>query len=299
MPNRDIKESCRTSETLAKLTHGAERFCWRLTTYADDWGRFPASAPVLRAHCFALMLDTVSEADVAGWLGELQRCDMVRIYADSDGKMYGEFITWRKHQRVRAKFSKYPAPTPAGICRQMTTDVPVVTEETVVTGDPVVAEGTEKTETPALTTSAPALAGAGRRISPEREHAPSTPQGGDAEPLAWLDLLNREAGREFKAVEANLRPIRARIREQYRFEDAELVVGVKVREWRGTDQEQYLRPVTIFGPKFDGYLQHARNGHALVASQSQGPVGATRRTANNAKAWESFRQTQAVGASGQ
>jgi hypothetical protein len=41
-------QACRTSETLAKLTHGAERFCWRLTTYADDWGRFPVSAAVPR-----------------------------------------------------------------------------------------------------------------------------------------------------------------------------------------------------------------------------------------------------------
>jgi hypothetical protein len=43
------KASCRTSGTLAKLTHGTERFCWRLTTYADDCGRFPSSPAVPRA----------------------------------------------------------------------------------------------------------------------------------------------------------------------------------------------------------------------------------------------------------
>jgi hypothetical protein len=43
------KASCRTSETLAKLTYGTERFCWRLTTYADDCGRFPSSPAVPRA----------------------------------------------------------------------------------------------------------------------------------------------------------------------------------------------------------------------------------------------------------
>jgi hypothetical protein len=164
VPNRDIRESCRTSETLAKLTHGCERLFWRLTTYADDWGRFLASAAVLRAHCFALLLTTISELDVEGWIAELQHHNLIRLYTAEDGKLYGEFVTWRKHQRVRAKFSKYPAPTPAGIRRQMTTHVPVVTEDPVVPEVPVVTGEPERTETPALTTSAPAGAGAGRRV---------------------------------------------------------------------------------------------------------------------------------------
>jgi uncharacterized phage protein (TIGR02220 family) len=86
--------------------------------------------------------------------------------------------------------------------------------------------------------------------------------GGAAAPAGtWLDLLNREAQTRFKNTVSNLRPIQGRIREGHTIEEAERVVASKLRDWRGTDYAKYLRPVTIFGPKFDSYLQAARNGH--------------------------------------
>ena len=129
MPTRDIKESCRTSRTLAKISPHAERLFWRLTTYADDFGRMPADADVVRAACFAVMLDTVREGQVVQWLDELAAVDLIRFYQGEDGKRYAFFPTWSKHQRTRAKHSKYPVPTDASTCRQMSADVAVVTEE--------------------------------------------------------------------------------------------------------------------------------------------------------------------------
>jgi len=119
MPTRDIKESCRTSETLAKISPHSERLFWRLLTYADDYGRFPARADVLRAQCFSVMLDAVRQKDVESWLSELFDSGLIYIYQGDDGKRYGEFVTWRKHQRVRAKYSKYPARTSADTCQRM------------------------------------------------------------------------------------------------------------------------------------------------------------------------------------
>ena len=68
MPNRIIRESCRSSETLALLSHGAERMFWRLTTVADDSGRFQAAPKILLADCFKVMADRVRPAHVAAWL---------------------------------------------------------------------------------------------------------------------------------------------------------------------------------------------------------------------------------------
>ena len=73
--------------------------------------------------------------------------------------------------------------------------------------------------------------------------------------------MNEEAGASFKTTEANLRHPRQRIREGFTVEQAEAVVKAKVREWRGTQFAKFLRPATVYGPKFDGYLQAARNGH--------------------------------------
>jgi uncharacterized phage protein (TIGR02220 family) len=77
----------------------------------------------------------------------------------------------------------------------------------------------------------------------------------------WLLLLNHATGSAFRPVDANLRPIRARVREGYTTADAEIVVEAKVAEWTGTEFAKYLRPSTVFGPKFDPYLQAARNGN--------------------------------------
>jgi uncharacterized phage protein (TIGR02220 family) len=97
---------------------------------------------------------------------------------------------------------------------------------------------------------------------PQQVLPPLPPEGADGRP--WLDLLNRETGAEFKPSDGNLRPIRARIREGHTLDEAEAVVKTKAREWIGTDYAKFLRPLTLFGSKFDGYLQATRsNGHGI------------------------------------
>ena len=46
------------------------------------------------------------------------------------------------------------------------------------------------------------------------------------------------------------------------------VVAYKTAEWRGTEHDGYLRPSTVFGPKFDAYLQAAQ--HACDADPGRG-----------------------------
>ena len=134
MPNRDIKESCRTSKTLALLSHGAERLFWRLTTCADDYGRMEADAVIIRSACFPRMLAKVSLANVKTWLKELHSAELIQFYQgpglQGDRKDLLFFCTWDKHQRRRAVNSKYPSPTSDNICRPMTAHA---LEDTVTT----------------------------------------------------------------------------------------------------------------------------------------------------------------------
>lgn len=99
-------------------------------------------------------------------------------------------------------------------------------------------------------------------VEPPEKHPSQEPPEARAHALAWLQLLNEEADCSFRQTDANLRPIRARLHEGFTVEDAKAVVVAKVREWRGTDRAQYLRPATVFGPKFDGYLQATRGTSA-------------------------------------
>ena len=109
MPNRTLKDSICTSETIAALDWPAEVFWYRLIVQCDDFGRFDARPAILRARCYPLALDRVSVDDVDGWLQQLADAGLIVLYS-ADGKPYLQVATWDKHQQKRAKFSKYPAP---------------------------------------------------------------------------------------------------------------------------------------------------------------------------------------------
>lgn len=69
-----------------------------------------------------------------------------------------------------------------------------------------------------------------------------------------IDLLNRKTGKSFRYSESNLKHIRARFSEGAKMEDFETVIDRKYKQWHGTDMAKFLRPETLFGSKFDSYL---------------------------------------------
>lgn len=48
--------------------------------------------------------------------------------------------------------------------------------------------------------------------------------------------------------------INARLSEGYAVEDFRIVIQKKYAEWNGTDMQKFLRPETLFGTKFESYL---------------------------------------------
>ena len=70
-----------------------------------------------------------------------------------------------------------------------------------------------------------------------------------------IAFLNEKAGTKYKPTSGKTQAlIRARINEGFTLEDFQTVIGKKCAEWMGTDMEKYLRPETLFGTKFEGYL---------------------------------------------
>lgn len=79
--------------------------------------------------------------------------------------------------------------------------------------------------------------------------------------------LNEKSGKQFRPHSKTTRQlIRARMTDGYTLEDFRKVIDTKCLEWIGTRQEGYLRPETLFGAKFEGYLQQ-RNVTALQAER--------------------------------
>jgi len=130
MPNRIIKESICTSDTIDRLSPEEEIFFYRLIVNCDDYGRMDARPQILRAKCFPLRLDQVDDSTIIDWLYKLEEVGLVQLY-EVDGKKYIQVVTWNFHQQIRAKKSKFPAPDD-GLkssdirCNQIKSNVPVI-----------------------------------------------------------------------------------------------------------------------------------------------------------------------------
>lgn len=109
MPNRIIREGILTSERVDALTNwAAECFYRRLMSVVDDFGRYYANPSLLRAACYPLKLDKVSNADIEKWLADCAGAALVSTY-ENNGKRYLQLQDFR--QQVRANESKFPEPT--------------------------------------------------------------------------------------------------------------------------------------------------------------------------------------------
>lgn len=70
-----------------------------------------------------------------------------------------------------------------------------------------------------------------------------------------ISFLNSTTGSKYKAsTDKTRRLIAARLAEGFTVDDFQTVITKKAKEWQGTDMAQYLRPETLFGTKFEGYL---------------------------------------------
>ena len=73
-----------------------------------------------------------------------------------------------------------------------------------------------------------------------------------------IDYLNKKANTNYRASTKNTQSfINARVSEGYTVEDFKKVIDSKSKEWLNTDFEKYLRPATLFGTKFENYLNEA------------------------------------------
>ncbi|EJT5915769.1 phage protein [Clostridium perfringens] len=70
-----------------------------------------------------------------------------------------------------------------------------------------------------------------------------------------IEYLNSKTGKSYKSTTRKTQSlIKARIDEGFNEEEFFKVIDSKVSEWKGTEYEKYLRPETLFGNKFEGYL---------------------------------------------
>lgn len=75
-----------------------------------------------------------------------------------------------------------------------------------------------------------------------------------------VNHLNEKAGTKYKSSSKNTtKHIKARLNDGYTLEDFKSVIDKKCSEWLNTDMEKYLCPNTLFGSKFEKYLNQKIN----------------------------------------
>lgn len=108
MPNRILKESICSSDTINQL-NWMEEVCWyRLIVNCDDYGRFDARPQILKSRLFPLK-DSITLKSIESVVKKLATVGLVTLY-EYEGRPYIQLSTWDDHQQIRAKKSKYPAP---------------------------------------------------------------------------------------------------------------------------------------------------------------------------------------------
>lgn len=122
MPNRIIKESICTSDSVDQMTWFEECFWQRLIVNCDDYGRFDARVSVLKARLFPLK-ERLQNKEIEAAISKLARIGCIILY-ECAGKPYLFIPSWESHQTIRAKKSKFPSPDNQDsareiICEQM------------------------------------------------------------------------------------------------------------------------------------------------------------------------------------
>lgn len=86
-----------------------------------------------------------------------------------------------------------------------------------------------------------------------------------------VSYLNKKVGKSFKHKTAKTRSlIKARFKDGFTIDDFKKVIDIKAAQWlTDSNMSQYLRPETLFGNKFEGYLNEKTKGAGSNASSSR------------------------------
>jgi uncharacterized phage protein (TIGR02220 family) len=90
-----------------------------------------------------------------------------------------------------------------------------------------------------------------------------------------INYLNLKTSTQYKTTSRDTRDhIRARWREKHTLKDFKAVIDKKVAEWDrppgpdGKDTRAWIRPRTLFGPKFESYLNQKASGKAPSSTKN-------------------------------
>ena len=234
------------SESFAKLTPLGKLMFIGMFSLADDEGKGRSKAIYLKSVLFPYD-DGMRLIDVEKALSEIGSNMSVTFYAH-DGNDYYRLDNWRKWQRVdKPQPSIIPDPG-------VTETIPRIIPESV------------ENDSGMIPRSIPPK---GKEVKRKegKDNCRAAPDGARDIARAVIEHLNQRTGAQYNPdTKATIAKIRARLNEGYKLDDFIAVIDKKCAEWLNKPEMiQYLRPETLFGTKFESYL------NAPVVSHTQTP----------------------------
>jgi len=112
-------------------------------------------------------------------------------------------------------------------------------------------------------------------ITTLKDNMPSDQKERSKDCIPYEDIvfyLNEQAGKSFKHKTAKTRSlIKARFKDGFIIDDFKRVIDIKTAQWlKDSHMNPYLRPETLFGTKFEGYLNEKIKG--VDSNASSGSV---------------------------
>lgn len=253
MPNRVIRDT-RDSDAVNGLSLAAELFFYRCFMEADDYGVLRAQPTLLKSLLYptkeTVQLTTggpkipITVDMVKAWLGECITQNLIKGYRVKE-KPYIQILNFGQTKDRMIKTHPWPG------------------EESDVSGDQSLAQGADHTRK------------GNKKEKRKGEKESNIP------PLVIevIDFLNLTCKTQYKSnSQKSISLITARLRENFTLDDFKKVIIHKNTTWASDHKmHEYLRPETLFGGKFEGYLQAAQ--HIVVtkeAEQKEGKVDAVK-----------------------
>lgn len=252
------------SEDYAKLSVLAKLLFVGMISNADDVGCGRASAVYLRSKVFPYD-ESISSSQVSDALDEISASLSVLFYR-CGGNEYYAMRNWKKWQRVdKPQKSNIPA-YHAEDCEKIRGSGAV--EETEDGQEDVLCETDGMIPDFAQNDSGTVPA----ETMPKRKEEKEKRKEEEIRAVCAhvIHSLNDAAGTQFRTDgKVSLRLIGERLSEGYTQEEFLRVIGRKCAEWKDSPMQNFLRPETLFGEKFESYVN--QKGGALSRGAPAAP----------------------------
>lgn len=275
--SRTIKPGFFTNEDLVEIEPLGRLLFIGLWTLADREGRL-----VDRPRKIKMNLLPCDNCDADALLQDLANAGFIIRY-EVNGERYIQISNFTKHQNIHPKEVKSNLPPIPG----QETDEQVANESCMEQKPRQIVHAKDESREITRQENGEQVGGRGKQLAsqsipsfpsiPSLPSSPSTPscevvdtslpkeetEGEEKSILSGkpdvvreiVDYLNGRTGAAYRAASKKTRTlIKARLKEGFSREDFFSVIDKKAEEWSGTEFQAYLRPETLFGTKFESYL---------------------------------------------